>query len=275
MKIKEKKIQLGWISGMPRSGTTWLSQIFASCPDVRMKFCPLFSYDFKNILDENSTAKQWDKLFTDVYHTNSEFLDQDYLRKDGLVPTFTQKNKNPNHLFIKSTRFHNLVPYLLELNREIRFVHIVRHPCASVYSWLSNPLEFPEYADPHLEWRTGKCRKTGPGEFWGFNDWMRVTRQALFLSEQYPDRHRIIRYEDLVGNPQGQTKEIFAYFEIPYEKQTQEFLENTHSRHDDSRRSVFKNPKVIDRWQQKLDPTIVAACLNEIKGSALEQFVKN
>ena len=64
-----------WISGMPRSGTTWLSQIFASSPDVRLKFCPLFSYEFKNALTEQSTAEDWRELFAAVYTKKSEYLD--------------------------------------------------------------------------------------------------------------------------------------------------------------------------------------------------------
>ena len=48
---KSNKFKIVWISGMPRSGTTWLSQIFAASPAVRMKACPLFSYEFKNILN--------------------------------------------------------------------------------------------------------------------------------------------------------------------------------------------------------------------------------
>jgi hypothetical protein len=95
--------QVTWISGMPRSGTTWLSQIFASSPDVRLKFCPLFSYEFKNKLDQNSNKADWLKLFKDVYNTESEYLDQDYLRKDGLVPSFINKKQAPEHLVIKST----------------------------------------------------------------------------------------------------------------------------------------------------------------------------
>jgi hypothetical protein len=91
--ILSDKIQLGWISGMPRSGTTWLSQILASSPDVRLKFCPLFSYEFKNALDEKSTSEDWKQLFLNVYETKSEFLDQDYLRKKGFVPTFADKKK--------------------------------------------------------------------------------------------------------------------------------------------------------------------------------------
>ena len=118
-----KAIKIGWISGMPRSGTTWLSQILASSPDVRLKFCPLFSYEFKNALNENSSAEDWKNLFADVYRTKSDYLDQEYLRKEGLVPSFQDKRESPGHLIIKSTRFHNLIPHILKLDDQIQFLH--------------------------------------------------------------------------------------------------------------------------------------------------------
>lgn len=268
-----EEIQVAWVSGMPRSGTTWLSQIFASSPDVRLKFCPLFSYEFKNILDENSSTDDWLRLFSDVYTTNSEFLDQDYLREKGLVPVFEEKKENPGHLFIKSTRFHNLVPHILMLNENIQFVHIVRHPCATIYSWLTTPGEFPQHADPLAEWKSGDCRKTGPGEFWGFNDWKKVTTQALRLTEIYPGRFKIVSYEELIKAPQACSKDLFNYFNIPYQEQTNKFIELTHSKHDENKRSVYKNPESLDRWLTGLDQSIVSTCLNELRGTELEQFL--
>lgn len=269
------KIKVSWVTGMPRSGTTWLSQIFASSPDVRLKSCPLFSFEFKNALDENSTAEQWEKLFLELYQTNSEFLDQEHLRKHGLVPLFEHKKKYPSHLIVKSNRFHNLAPHILALNHNVHFIHIVRHPCATIYSWLSNPYEFPENASLLDEWRSGKCRKSGVGEFWGYNDWKQVTTQALRLSEQYPDRHKIICYEDLVRNTELCTRELFCFLQIPYAKQTKDFIEISRSRHDDHKHSVFKNPKLINKWKEMLDPMIISECLNEVKETELEQFLKN
>lgn len=269
-----KKIQVAWISGMPRSGTTWLSQIFASSPDVRLKFCPLYSYEFKNALDENSTAEQWERLFAELYRTNSEFLDQGHLRKHGLVPHFDDKKEYPMHLVIKSNRFHNLTPCILKLNDHVRFIHIVRHPCATIYSWLSDPHEFPVEADPLMQWREGTCRKTGPGEFWGFDDWKKVTAQALLLSAQYPDRHRIVRYEELVRNTEQLARELFQFLHISFEKQTLDFIKLSQSRHDERKHSVFKRPDKKDKWEQKLDSAIIDQCLNEVAGTELEQFVK-
>jgi len=268
------ELKVAWIAGMPRSGTTWLSQIFASAPDVRLKFCPLFSYEFKNALDENSSADDWKRLFADVYQTKSEYLDQDYLRKKGLVPTFHEKREYPRHLAIKSTRYHNLVPHVMSLDDKICFIHIVRHPCATIYSWLSNPYEFPLLANPMTEWRTGECRKNGPGEFWGFDDWKKVTTQALRLAELYTNRFKVLRYEDLVRDAKQCTKDIFDFLDILYEKQTDDFITLSQSKHDKSKRSIFKNQEPNKDWLTMLDPSIVSACLGELAGTELEQFLK-
>jgi len=226
------------------------------------------------MLDENSTVGDWEKLFLDVYNTKSNYLDQDYLRKDGLVPTFHVKNDAPKHLVIKSTRYHNLVPHILERINDIRFIHIVRDPCATIYSWLSSPYEFPKNADPLVEWRTGACRKNGPGEYWGFDDWKYVNKQALHLAESYPDRFKIIRYEDLVRYTEKYIREVFAFLNIEYESQTSEFIGLSKNKHDSNRRSVFKRNIIKNGWVEKLDKNIVSKCINEIKGTELEIFVE-
>jgi hypothetical protein len=272
--IMNSQLQVTWISGMPRSGTTWLSQIFASAPEVRLKFCPLFSYEFKNALDEHSSGDEWRQLFWDVYNTNSDFLDQEYLRREGLVPTFEDKIKDPRHLVIKSTRFHNLVPNIIERTDNVRFVHIVRHPCDCINSWLNNPREFPSDADPLSDWRYGNCRKTGPGEFWGFDDWKAVNRQALTLQDSYPERFIILRYEDLVRDTKRGIKKLFQELGMIYGQQTDNFINLASSKHDNNKRSVFKRTSLQPEWLEQLHPSIISSCLAEVEGTELEQFIK-
>jgi len=263
-----------WLAGMPRSGSTWLSQIFASAPDARLKFCPLFSYEFKNKLDEAATQEDWRALFHDTYHCVSDYLDQDYLRRKSLVPTFEEKAKDPGNLVIKSTRFHNLIPGILQKHADIRFIHLVRDPRASIHSWLTNPYEFPEGADPVTEWRSGACRKTGPGEFWGFDDWKWVNHQALDLQEQYPDRFKIVQYEDLTDRPEDYVASMFTFCSLPLKAQTTEFLNASRSRHEDNKRSVFKKPEHRSGWQGKLDDAIAKAILVDVCGTPLEVFLR-
>lgn len=271
--IVPEELQVAWLSGMPRSGTTWLSQILASSPDVRVKSCPLFSYEFKNKLNEESSPEQWHQLFRDVYTTNSEFLDQEHLRKKGLVPEFDDKKTYPEQLIIKSNRFHNLTPYILENCEALRFIYLVRHPCAAIHSWLTDPDEFPINTDPKLHWRTGECRKNGPGEFWGFDDWVTVTRQALHLSKTYPERFRIFRYEELVENTNEISAQIFNFLGLSMSSVTNNFIVNSHSRHDEHKHSVFKKPVLINKWREALDEDIISSCLSEIEDTELEQFI--
>lgn len=258
---------------MPRSGTTWLSQLFFSSPEVRLKFCPLFSYEFKNQLDENATTAQWATFFDQVYSTESEFLDQDYLRKDGLIPRFSQRSCNPENLVIKSTRFHHLLPSLMQRHKSIKIVHIVRHPCASIHSWLSNPLEFPKDAIPENNWRTGECRKTGMGEFWGFEDWKRVNQQAIALQRQYPQRFKIVQYEALAKNPEAVIKPIFEFCGINFSDQTKQFIHASQNTHDDNKRSVYKANIQKDSWITDLAPEIIEAINRETLGTNLERFL--
>ena len=263
-----------WLSGMPRSGSTWLSQILASSPQVRMKFCPLFSYEFKNKLDETASAADWEQLFHDVYHMPSEYLDQDYLRKKGLVPTFGVKDAKPSCLAVKSTRFHNLVPQILARHNTIRFIHLVRDPRASIHSWLTNPYEFPANADPMEQWRHGSCRKTGPGEFWGFEDWLFVNSQALSLQAKYPERFLIVQYEDLTEALEAGVQKIFNFCRLSHHPQTRNFLIESRSKHMNNKRAVFKSPSSHLSWNGKLHHKIADACLSEVKGTSLERFLR-
>lgn len=267
--------RIGWISGMPRSGTTWLSQIFASSPDVRLKFCPLFSYEFKHAVNADSSAREWEEFFRQVYHTRSPYMDQEHLRKNGLVPEFSSRASAPDHLIIKSNRFHHLIPDLLEKMTGARIIYLVRHPAATLHSWLTNPTEFPADADPESQWKSGACRKTDVGEFWGFDDWKAVTLQALELERVYPDRMRIQRYEALKLRPAAEAESLFRFLGLEMGPDTLDFIEQSRSRHDPNKRSVFKKPGPDTAWRSGLPPSIVRSIDREIRSTPLERFAED
>lgn len=265
--------QVLWLTGMPRSGTNWASQLLASCPALRMKFCPLFSYEFKNARGGDSSPEEWRSFFGDVYDTNSEYLDQDYLRKDGLVPQFAVRDAEPAVLGIKSTRYHHLTEGLLEKVPEVRFIGIVRNPAACIHSWLTNRLEFPSGADPRVEWRTGACRKSAVEEFWGFDDWVTVTHRFLRWSELYPDRFRLLRYEALVAQAERQTRSLFDWAGLPYTEQTARFVAESQARSHGHRRAVYQTADAATRWRGEIDPEMYAVIRRELSGSPLERFL--
>ncbi len=259
---------------MPRSGTSWLAQILASHPDTCLKLCPLFSYEFKNALGPTSSKDDWHDLFARVYSTKGQYLDQDFLRKDGLVPRFAIKSGEPDVLVIKSNRFHDIVAKAVSMGVDAKFLFIVRDPISTISSWLFNPMEFPEGCNLQDEWRTGACRKTAAGEYWGFEDWKYVTSLHQKLARQYPEVVRLISYEALLDNLNEIVEEVFDWIGLDVHEQTQQFLVDSRSQHDTNPRSVFKSPDSLDTYRERLPAKIQEAIISELDGTELQRFLR-
>ncbi|WMI65838.1 sulfotransferase [Aestuariibaculum sp. YM273] len=244
-----------WINGMPRSGTSWLSQIFDSHPDVNFKLSPLFSYEFKNYATVNSLKPRWEKLFKEVSVSEDEFINQTYRRLAGEYPVFMKSGINK--LVIKDTRYHNLTLRLLELFPQIKFIHIIRHPCGAVNSWLRAPKEFDQSLNPLEEWRSGQSRKTSEEEFWGFEDWLKLTKLYLNLEKKYPNNVKVVNYEKLVNDPVNETKKMFAFVGLEMSSQTFDFIRKSQEAHHNGTYAVFKDKSVAQKWETQLDSSIV------------------
>ena len=263
-----------FLSGMPRSGTSWISQVFDSSPQVRFRLSPIFSYELKNSVNENSVRRDWETLFKKAYFSKSEFMDQTNRRVAKEYPIFSNKEALPKFLVVKDTRFHNLTERMLALLPEIKMVGIIRHPCGAINSWLRAPKEFPAGEDPLQQWRTGECRKGGFGEFWGFDDWKWVTNMMLRIEMEIPERFLLVQYEDIVSKPFHWTKVMFDFCGLYYTDQTDQFLMDSQTFHVDNEYAVFKNPSVKDKWQTQLDPLIIKEITDELQGTLLERFMK-
>lgn len=262
------------LTGMPRSGTSWLSQIFDSSPSVRFRLSPLFSYEFKNALDEHSGATEWRSLLERVYLSDNDFLDQSYRRRAGEYPTFAEKQADPPVLVIKDTRFHILTEPMLAHVESLTVIAIVRHPCGAIHSWLTAPREFPPAADPMQEWRHGGCRKTGFGEYWGFEDWKNVTAMFMRLASRFPAQVMLQRYENLVRSAEPESRRMFSFCDLPFTPQTEEFLRASQQEHVDNEYAVFKSPNVADRWRTELLPEIRDAILADVVGTEFARFAE-
>lgn len=266
-----KKIVL--VCGMPRSGTSWLGQIFDSSADVAFRMEPLFAYKFKNIIDENSPKEDIINFFDNVYLTDDEFILQKETRKRGSY-SFFNKKINPNVLVIKTTRHHNLIERYIELVDCIEIVSIVRHPCAVINSWINTDREFKSKGCiVERDWKDGGCRKDGVGEFWGFDDWLSVTKQHVELGNKYQN-FTIVEYAKLIKEPEVIVKNLFDRISIPYTQQTIDFLKSCHSNHQNDPYSVFKNKKVENIWKKSLNSRMVEEIIQDTKKFGLGQFVE-
>ncbi len=260
-----------FLLGMPRSGTTWLSQIFESSPDFLVRLSPNYSHPLKNQLDLHTSRDDWMSHLAAAAESDDPFMTQNWRRDTGELTTFASAEATARYLAIKDTRFHDLYQRAMEELDGAKLIYVVRHPAGVINSWWRSE-EFPPDADLGEEWRDGSCRKQGPGEYWGFSDWCTITERYLDLEEAAPDRYRVFRYEDLVRDRVGIGTGLFAFVGCELQASTSAFLEESKARHDSRTYSVFKDPSVADRWRSELPVEISEAIQSDLAGTRLARF---
>ncbi|MBK7357392.1 sulfotransferase [Propionivibrio sp.] len=263
------------IHGAPRSGTSWLGQIFNSHPDVAFRFQPLFSYRFKGAINPESSKAETERFFHELYAVDSdEFILQTKQRSRGVHPTGMIKLPRPSHLVMKEVRYHYVIETLLSQIEGIKIIGIVRNPCGAINSWLKTPREFNPAWDMWSEWRVAQSKNQGRlEEFFGFDKWMELASLFLYLSQESPEAFHLVRYEDLVSSPLSVTERLFSFCGLELPCQTASFLASSQTTEVDDPDTVFRTPDVAERWENELSPDIRDAILCEIRGTELEVFL--
>jgi Sulfotransferase domain len=264
------------IHSVPRSGSTWLGEIFNSNEKTLYKLQPLFSYAFKDRLNENSSKDEIDLFFKELVLKKDNFLDQTDKKEKGVIPTFN-KNKPSNFIIYKEVRYHHILRNLLEKDNELKVIGLVRNPLSVINSWLRAPKEFrKELGWSELEeWRfAAKKNLNKPEEFNGFEKWKEVTLLFEELLIEFPDRFYLVKYNELVTNTVQEVKNLFDFCDLNLTEQTLIFI-NKSSNTDQSAEaySVFRSKQVDDKWKFQLNPIIIFEIQKDLKETKLEKYL--
>ena len=262
------------IHGAPRSGTSWLGQIFNSHPEVAYRFQPLFSYRFKAAINSESSREEVEAFLANLYSIkDDEFILQTQQKDRGVHPVGFAKSA-PSTLVMKEVRYHYVIEALRRSVPDIRLIGIVRHPCGAINSWLKTPREFKPEWDMFTEWRSAPKKSLGRREeYYGFAKWRELASLFLDLSIHCPDSFRLVRYEDLVRNPVVVTQKLFAFCGLDLAPQTITFLSASQASELDDPDTVYRRPDVASRWEDELHPAIRDTILHEVRSTNLEIFL--
>lgn len=260
------------IGGVARSGTSWIGQIINSSPQVCYRFQPLFSYEFKGRVNEDSTPSELRSFFEDLFKSNTPFLTQQDKVKAGTYPKFTKSA--PDILCFKENKYQTVIEPMLRKVDNFHFIGIIRNPNATIYSWTQNPSEFPKGSDIMKEWRFGQCKNKGVEDYFGYYKWKEVANLYLDLEEKYGDRVTIIHYDQFIKNPIKESKFIFQRIGIPFDEQTLSFLKTSSEGKDQSYYSVFRGNIDHQIWKKELNEYIQLEIEADIMNTRLERFNK-
>jgi hypothetical protein len=259
------------IHGAPRSGTSWFGQLFNSHPAVAYRYQPFFSHAFRNRINDASRAEAIRRVFGELLTTSDAFVNQtgsSRLARD--LPDF--EKTPPTHLVYKEVRFHHLVEHLINSVSEMKCIGIVRDPRAVLASWFQAPKEFREEWTPEEEWRHASRKNCGSAENWyGFERWKELSCLFLDLSHRYPDRFRLVRYEELVEAPERTVTAVFEFCGLACTKQTARFIEESTTRDDGDPYGVFR--RLGPKPPAQLPDGISELIEQELSGGKLSRFL--
>ncbi len=258
-------MQIFFIGGSQRSGTTLLSVMLSKHPEIdidgdsiafRMVSC--FGY-YKDVLpynlDHSRAAIQSWLIEQDYKGRLAELIDPKNLEafpdaraalEHGIARRIQQRGKTV--FGDKSPNIEHFMADLLTLLPEAKFIHLVRDGRAVCAS---------------------RSRRAGKNLYLAAQEW--VDGNIIGLSNQAmigKDRYQMIRYEDLLQKPEATMREICQFLDLPYDPST---IKEDQTANEGSYVKSSLDLSKIDNYRQQLSNREIAK-IEKIQGQLLHRF---
>lgn len=231
------------IFGVPRSGTSWLGQIFNSSPETRFAYQPMFAEVFRDQIHARSTACEMREYLKKIYDLQEDFLTQDDGRPKSRKLVFGKTSKEPEAFVFKEVMYLYMIPRFLRNLPEMKVVLLLRNPYDVLKSWYNAPKEFYPEWNIEDEWRFAQSKNWFlPERYYGFHRWQESVMLATQLKSEFPDRAYVLKYEDLNDMPVKCAKQLFEFSGLAWQDQTEKFIVQSRSKTESDPYSVFRNP---------------------------------
>jgi hypothetical protein len=288
-----------FIFSSPRSGSTWLAKAFDSHPDTLYLHEPDIVDRGKDLLpywfpDDVAGFEHHAQIYLDRLCTNRNlrtigtrpFFRKSYrsevghslragliyfgkgVEKAGLrrvekatIPDMVSAGRKPTTV-IKSVSALGRMAAFLKSGTKISAIHLLRHPCAYVSSYVrGNRLGVmppPPPMDRLLKTRSARLLnvdaeldKTGdPVERLAW-EWLLANCEASEAIAQAGGF--VVKYEDVAISPEKELRTLFSKLGLDWSDSTTQFLKASSSTGEGSYYSLTRDPMVaISRWKQEM-----------------------
>lgn len=255
--------------GVPRSGTSWLGQIFNSSEYVAYRYQPIFAYSFPLTIGKDSNEEDINNFHLELLKTEDPFVCQKKNISGNKTPEFNKREMT--HLVWKEIRHLEIMDHLIA-NSDTQIIGIVRHPCGVIKSWMRAPKEFDDSWDIMEEWRFAKKKNNTKHDYYGFEKWIEASEQMLNLYDKFPSRLTLVTYEDLLNATVVETKKLLEFCDLPFSNQVENFINESTSKSSDDPYDVYRNNKRSDEWKDVLPHALVKRI---IRDKRVKNILKN
>lgn len=243
------------IFSVPRSGSSWVGQIFNSHPEIIFRFQPNFAYSFNYCLSENDSEKDINIFFKELINTNDAFVKGELTISSKKGVSFHKEM--PRTLVFKETHFLNVINNLLA-NSNLKVIGLIRSPFGVINSWLNIPKEFSSNWSVKDEWNMAeKKNKKQPSNYFGYKKWKEAAFLFLKLKDEYPERFYLLDYNILLTDKKAEVEKLFNFCGLEMKTQTKDFLNKSSEKDDEDAYSVFKKKSKDDKWKTELPQFII------------------
>ena len=257
------------IHSVPRSGSTWLGEILNSSTNVKYCFQPLFSYKFKDYLDERSPKEEIDNFFSMLSDTDDEFICQNSQRAVGTLPSFEKLSST--HVVYKEVRYHHILENLISKDEGIKLILLVRNPIEVMNSWVNAPKEFDKNWDAEKELLFARKKNQGRKEnFYGLNAWIQTTKLFKKLAKCHSDRVSLVNYSNLQRNLFQTVEDLFGFCNLELTDSTYTFLNKSLEKKVSDTYSVFRGGK---QTQVTLDNKLIEKITKHVTDAKLSNYI--
>ena len=243
------------IFSVPRSGSSWVGQIFNSHPEVLFRFQPNFAYSFNYQLSESDSEEDINNFFKALISTNDPFVSGKLTISSKKGISF--RKDNPKALVFKETHYLNVISNLLA-NSNTKVIGLIRSPFAVINSWIKVPKEFHQEWSIDKEWRKAELKNNrDKSHYFGYEKWKEAAYLFLELQKEFPEQFYLLKYESLLTDKLATVKDFFSFCGLELESQTLDFLNQASNNNNKDPYSVFKKKFHDDNWKGELPQFII------------------
>ena len=177
-------------------------------------------------------------------------MNQTDKKENGSYPIFKHKVTEPSILAMKEGNYLYTVPILLQKCKQIKIVCIVRNPFDVMESWINAPAEFKPEWDILEEWGFAASKNQyRPENYFGYYKWKECIKLNVDMQKRYPNNFITLRYEDLKNDALNESRSLFTFLDMPFTKQTEDFIESSQSKTVDGVYSVYLKKNEVRKRQ--------------------------